>query len=117
MTLDEVIRHARETAKKLRDMTSVTNGRPYEECLECAREHEQLAEWLEELAERREADKWISTKERMPEKDGGYLVVVEFQHILLVTYYDAENEHWGTANSVIAWKPLPKPYESEAEND
>jgi len=51
LSLDEAIIHAKETAKKLRAMTSVTNGKPYEECLECAKEHEQLASWLEELAE------------------------------------------------------------------
>ena len=49
MTLDEAIVHAKETAKKLRAMTSVTNGKPYNECLECAKDHEQLADWLEEL--------------------------------------------------------------------
>lgn len=49
MTLDEAIVHAKETAKKLRAMTSVTDGKPYNECLECAKEHEQLADWLEEL--------------------------------------------------------------------
>lgn len=49
MTLDEAIAHAREMASKLRKMTSITNGKPYEECLECASEHEQLAAWLEEL--------------------------------------------------------------------
>lgn len=48
-TLDEAIAHAREMASKLRKMTSITNGKPYEECLECASEYEQLAAWLEEL--------------------------------------------------------------------
>ena len=65
--LKDAINHARETASKLRKMTSITNGKPYEECLECASEHEQLAGWLEELADRREADKWISVKERTPD--------------------------------------------------
>ena len=40
MTLDEAIEHAREKA----------NG-----CGECAKEHQQLAEWLEELKQFRES--------------------------------------------------------------
>ena len=64
MTLDEAIIHAEEKAKELRD-----RAKPYEEapctrvnimyangCLECAEEHEQLAEWLKELKARREAE-------------------------------------------------------------
>lgn len=39
MTLEEAIIHSREVA---RDKSS-------EGCIECAKEHEQLAEWLEEL--------------------------------------------------------------------
>ena len=42
ITLDEAISHAEEQAKKLG------------EC-DCGKEHKQLAEWLKELKERREA--------------------------------------------------------------
>jgi len=42
MTLDEAIQHAREVAQ---------SG-----CSECCKEHEQLAEWLEELQQRRAAE-------------------------------------------------------------
>lgn len=41
MTLDEAIKHAKEKADENRKYTK--------ECKECAEEHEQLAEWLEEL--------------------------------------------------------------------
>ena len=44
MTLDEAIVHAREVAAQLG-------------CCECADEHRQLAEWLEELRERRKNDR------------------------------------------------------------
>ena len=37
----------------------------YDNCLECASEHEQLALWLEELKARREADRWIPVSERL----------------------------------------------------
>jgi len=45
MTLDEAIVHAREVAASLGD------------CSECAKDHLQLAEWLEELKAYREQNK------------------------------------------------------------
>ena len=45
MTLDEAIAHAREVAENRNDL-----------CDECRREHAQLAEWLEELKNRRAND-------------------------------------------------------------
>ena len=55
MTLDEAIAHAREVAEIQRnnDKLNKTIGKssPYynTDCIKCAEEHEQLAEWLEEL--------------------------------------------------------------------
>ena len=46
MTLDEAIIHAQEVAAQLG-------------CCECADEHRQLAEWLEELRERRKNDREV----------------------------------------------------------
>lgn len=43
MTLDEAIKHSKEQSKKLG-------------CTECGKEHLQLANWLEELKERRQKD-------------------------------------------------------------
>ena len=54
MTLDEAIVHAREVAEKNRNFDVIpekvmaTSTFKYN-CLKCAEEHEQLAEWLEEL--------------------------------------------------------------------
>lgn len=47
MNIDEAIKHAREVADKNR----LANRKDIEHqnCEECAKEHEQLAEWLEEL--------------------------------------------------------------------
>lgn len=53
MTLDEAIQHCKEKAKELSDKAyqewgvSVTEEEAYD-CNECAREHEQLAKWLED---------------------------------------------------------------------
>ena len=55
MTIDEAIAHAREVAEIHRnnDKLNKTLGviSPYykTDCIKCAEEHEQLAEWLEEL--------------------------------------------------------------------
>ena len=54
MTLDEAIMHAREVAseQKRRSGACVQNDSEcdkFSTCLKCAEEHEQLAEWLEEL--------------------------------------------------------------------
>ena len=58
MTIDEAIAHVRELAKtKYRESAvimidgnnSFETKSKYNTCIECAEEHEQLAEWLEEL--------------------------------------------------------------------
>ena len=58
MTLDEAIAHAREVAEKNRNFDVIpekvmaTSTFKYN-CLKCAEEHEQIAEWLEELKQYR----------------------------------------------------------------
>ena len=66
MTLDEAIKHCEEKAEELRKKATYINENPNpteffansireaEDCIECAKEHEQLAEWLKELKKRRE---------------------------------------------------------------
>lgn len=68
MTLEEAIVHCKEKAKELRteaeqlrDIGEVMSSpkqpynKPVKNCLECANEHEQLADWLEELLITRKA--------------------------------------------------------------
>lgn len=64
MELNEAIAHCEEKAKELRkeadyyrkpSLTFDQEGKE-KDCLECAHEHEQLADWLRELKERREND-------------------------------------------------------------
>ena len=135
MTLDEAIAHAREVAKEKRNdyERACALNVPSEGFCECAAEHEQLAEWLEELKERREAERWISVKERLPEpqkpNDDIYnpncsdyvLVCIEWwngQKAIDIACYIFDDEEWEYQGSdeseVIAWKPLPKTPESEA---
>ena len=58
MTLDEAIAHAREVAERNRNQykncPSDRTDIRHQTCEECAEEHEQLAEWLEELKKYRE---------------------------------------------------------------
>ena len=59
LSIDEAIAHAREVAneQKRRSGICVQNNSEcdkFSECLKCAEEHEQLAEWLEELKAYRE---------------------------------------------------------------
>lgn len=65
-TLDEAIKHAKDVAKSKRrlievykslrgnDFTASSLPSEVTECRECAEDHEQLAEWLEELKTYRE---------------------------------------------------------------
>lgn len=61
MTIDEAISHAREVAEEKRKSKSV-NLAPeiISECELCAQEHDQLAEWLEELKQYRALEKRLS---------------------------------------------------------
>jgi len=73
MTLDEAIQHCKEKAKELSDKAyqewgvSVTEEEAYD-CNECAREHEQLAKWLEDykrlLGERQQGE-WVDVSENI----------------------------------------------------
>lgn len=59
LTLEEAIVHAKEVAKTNR--AEATYNFPnlkeyYDNCLECANQHNQLAEWLEELKSYKEAE-------------------------------------------------------------
>lgn len=137
MEMNEAIAHAREKAEELKKDADYFDA-PYgmdtsarTQRLECAKEHEQLASWLTELAERREADRWIPVRERLPDaqEEGD-----DFSEWVLVTLYIGKNNYavgrayycfseqrWYSdrlgIGEITAWKPLPKPYESEETNN
>lgn len=112
MELNEAIAHAREVAKdrnETANLTPTVYGDYINSCRECAREHEQLASWLEELEQRREADKWIPVSEKLPEKDGKFLICTASGFVESSIFMFGKF----SIPYVIAWKSLPKPYESE----
>ena len=51
MTIDEAISHALEVAERYERMEDSHDDKLKEECLQCAADHRQLAEWLKELKE------------------------------------------------------------------
>lgn len=117
MKLDEAIEHAKEVAENWKSqLVNCVSEEGRNKCLECANDHEQLAAWLEELSERREADRWRSISEPPKEHDY-YLVTCEFEEArgtdIALFYPDREGEEQWSLNYVSAWKPLPEPYESE----
>ena len=61
MTLDEAIKHCEEKAdelnKEVLNQANLCNAREMADCQECAREHEQLLEWLRELKAYKESPK------------------------------------------------------------
>ena len=130
LSIDEAIAHAREVANTQKGKSGIClqNGlecEHFSDCLKCAEEHEQLADWLEELKQLREQTTWIPCSERLPEEAFGCLVTVmdcepstqtDFENILpYFVGYDGET--WNDIDGnvipfeVIAWMPLPQPYQ------
>ena len=61
MTLDEAIKHSEEVAERYEKMEDSHDDKLKQECLQCAADHRQLAEWLRELKQLREVVKaWNS---------------------------------------------------------
>lgn len=69
MTLDEAIKHCEEKEKELKEEAhSYSDNERYSgaeaDCLECAEEHKQLAEWLKDykrLLEEKPQGEWVDT--------------------------------------------------------
>lgn len=129
ITLDEAIKHCWEKAEELEekavkgccDDTEIMN-----QCIECAKDHEQLAEWLTELKQLREQTRWIPCSEQLP-KENEYVGDVCKYYLIQDEYGDMYVAHlssvgWIPINSlkaigdeVVAWQPLPQPYKAEME--
>ena len=64
-----------------------------------------------------ESTRWIPVSERLPEKDGDYLVTLDFEwgrEIEMGWLIDGE---WLNPNghAVVAWMPRPEPWEGESK--
>lgn len=104
MTLEEAIAHAKEMSEN------------QYVCEECQKEHRQLADWLEELKSLREKSKWIPCSERLPEN--AMNVIAQFSDGTVTELRYAGNGIFEgiyeySTRVIIAWMPLPEPYEGE----
>ena len=131
MTLDEAIKHAENVALNrengLYDAIALGGQNPsqeeIDECMKCAEEHRQLAEWLKEL----KRYQWISVSERLPERNEIVLVSYKTTNkVHMCKYLDdgSENPWWSYNddcsawnNVILAWMQLPPPYEGDDEHE
>lgn len=126
LSLDEAIIHARETAEKkylegflyYANSGNIENDKKNDEYIKCAEEHEQLAEWLEELKKYREVEnqhRWIPVEERAPEESLNSVIGWdEYRERCCFVQYYAGSWHLGDESvRIIAWMPLPAPYQKE----
>jgi len=67
--------------------------------------------------EKQERDRWIPVTERLPEKEGCYLVTVKNDHerrYSKTAWYSGDG--WFARQDIIAWRLTPEPY-TEEDND
>ena len=98
MTIDEAIAHEREVAaiQRNNDKLNKTLGKssPYynTDCIKCAEEHEQLAEWLEELKELRSMVKCNAFTDGYNKGIDDFLEIADKMEREDVLYYAALDE-------------------------
>ena len=121
MTLDEAIIHAENVALNsengLYDAIALGGQNPSQEeiyeCMKCAEEHRQLAEWLKEL----KRYQWIPVSERLPIPPTFCLVTTDGSHGDVIDIALYMSDGWHKASEVLAWMPLPQPYEGDDEHE
>lgn len=77
-------------------------------------------QWFRELVDSHpKVGEWIPCSERLPKTKGNYLVTVtdcDGIHIE-IGHFDPEDSYdvdfWGTGLDIVAWQPLPEPWEGE----
>lgn len=74
-----------------------------------------LHEIVEEAVKNIEIEpKWIPCSERLP-KDNGYYLTTAMYHEVYCDYW--EEERFNRTETVIAWMPLPEPYEADMRGE
>lgn len=90
-------------------------------CFSCeyyasAEEEKEAMQMAISALKKQEADRWIPVTERLPEKEGRYLITektdgAKVQEGFFCRTRDGD-PYWGYLH-VIAWQPLPEPYTEE----
>lgn len=66
---------------------------------------------------KQEQDRWIPVTETQPKKSGDYFVTIEYcgkKYVDICSFIVCgSNDSFWTYQNVIAWKPLPEPYQEE----
>lgn len=119
--IDEVIVHCNNQADELKHIANKYDENDAWEnnekcaCLKDATEFEHISEWLTELKQRREAERWVPVSERLPEKEGKCLVTTDFGDVCEDSFVDGIFVLY--LGNVIAWRYKPEPYkENKADN-
>ena len=120
MDLDTAIKYYSNLADDCRRKASPERN-DYMDLKDLAAERGQLADWLNELKILREKvrtllekDKWIPVTERLPEKEGCYLVTIKCDHERIYSktaWYPGDG--WLARKDIIAWRLTPEPYTEE----
>ena len=125
-----------ESMDEIRNLPSVTPATCIAEVTFCKDDLQEIVdEKVEELAQHMER-RWIPCSERLPEKCGQYLVtrghkscgnlwnrvyIVNYSHLMGLCKEkiwwsgDVGKIDFESYDDVLAWRPLPKPYETESE--
>lgn len=76
---------------------------------------------IETVIKKLKQTRWIPCSERLPEKNGNYLVTVEANdgtasiNYQMVDHYGPYWLHEEKTRKVIAWRPLPEDYKEESK--
>lgn len=96
----------------------------------CPRWNRVIRQTLKDMKEEQPEPHWIPVSERLPEEDGQYLITVKYVHVDGYDDIYAEHGEWtdnkwdmfcfghcGKVENIIAWMPLPEPYEERGTDE
>ena len=75
---------------------------------------------IEALEQEPKTGQWIPVSERLPEIHNytqEYIVTIKGNFIRTTFFTETNGKSWWSIDNVIAWMPLPKPYEPQAESE
>ena len=109
MTTEQMIEELyRVAGKHKNDVVGVGELNLHAMCIDVAKRLQELLDKKLRISE------WIPCSERLPEKDGAYLCTMDGElcgeEKPFTGMCGIENDVWDEPENVIAWMPLPEPY-------